>query len=543
MKFRNRSRHILTVAAPAVLLSSVFAHSSVAGDFGFLPYGWLNMDIATKLINQGEGASATTSGSSVQLVPADEKAGYRQVKTKSIDLIGGVYGGWYLNDGTFASTLFGAGAAILPVAGGTMISDRYAPCLKDAEAMSELKIPAHAEGLADWKAHDNVFYDTKGGVVFSIGVGYVMSGLSGDYLVQGDWTTYVEKIDGNKVFVKISSVHMNDFDGMAGTQPAYAMMSKFLKDDHYLSYTFDVSDARAARAYEAMIHGSVKEAQELESSHPELASQDQEEQGHTKGHQTKLFLGLPFLNRSKTWGSLYNFSNTVTHSDMSKSAVEYGLYWNQSASDVGSHHHSVSTTFYGVAFQTSPSAKVALPQSIMTGKYGKMNISYEDDHSTQKTLREDLEKILAQTGMHVQMNCAVKDDQLGYTHLSLAVELPEAATHHLMRQGANGELQKMAQSELKVEDQDFGESMSAVADMQSSLVQMLEADAKHDDVSFVKAYSTFGKAMLKNPQTFKMVLRATEGDGVNVDLQAEGTKLSKVSQPLQASGTNDVFLF
>jgi hypothetical protein len=548
MKSNSRSFNVSFNVLCTVLTTFVVSTqltSAYAADFGVLPYGWFNMDIANKLINQGTTAAnsqGATKGT-IQLSPDDQKAGYRHIKTTTIDIIAGVYGGWYLSGSTLAETLFGAGAAILPVAGSTHISDRFVKSEKDAENLPALKIPAHADGLKEWQPHDNVFYDSKGGVAFSVGVGYVMTGLSGDYLVQGDWTTYVEKLDGTKVFVKISNVSMNDYDQMAGTQPAYAMLSEFVKNDHFLSYTFDVSDARGAQAYEAMIHGSAKEAQELAQSHPDLATEDLSEEGHTKGHQTKLFMGLPFLNRSKTFGQLYNFADTIIHTDHTKSQVQYGLYWNQSDSVVFSHHKGVSKNFYGVAFQTSPGKDST--ESILAGKYGKMNIGYEDDHSSAKTLREDMAKIVAQTGIQAQIVAplAESNDDLAYTHLNLFVQLSEAATRHLMVKGNNGDFVKMADSQLDVQDDNYSDSLSAAADMQNSLKRMTDADAKHDNVSFVKEYAKFGKAMMKNPQTFNLVMRAAEGAAIDVCLQAEGTKISKLNQKLVSAETNEVFLF
>jgi len=548
MKSNSRSFNV-SLAVLTTFVVSTQLTSAYAADYGFLPYGWFNMDIANKLINQGT-TPASAQGASkgaIQLSPDDQKAGYRHIKTTTIDIIAGVYGGWYLSGATLAETLFGAGAAILPVGGSTRISDRFVKSEKDAENLPALKIPAHADGLKDWLPHDNVFYDSKGGVAFSIGVGYVMTGLSGDYLVQGDWTTYVEKLEGTKVFVKISNVSMNDYDQMAGTQPAYAMLSEFVKNDHFLSYTFDVSDARGAQAYEAMIHGSAKEAQELAQSRPDLATEDLSEKGYTKGHQTKLFMGLPFLNRSKTFGQLYNFADSVIHTDHTKSEVQYGLYWNQSNSVVFSHHKGVSKNFYGVAFKTSPGKDST--ESLLAGKYGKMNIGYEDDHSSSKTLREDMAKIVAQTGIQAQIVAPLavssesSNDDLAYTHLNLFVQLSEAATRHLMAKGNSGEFVKMADSQLDVRDDDYSDSLSAATDMQNSLKRMTDADAKHDDVSFVKEYAKFGKEMMKNPQTFKLVLRAAEGTGIEVCLQAEGTKISKLNQKLVAAETNEVFLF
>lgn len=323
-----------------ISLSATLASTSAmaGGGTSVLPLGWIDGDISNKLINQGTSKAAGAAG--VELAPADQTAGYRQVKSYSLDLKLGVYGGWSFDNATFATSMFGAGAALLPTVGSTVIADRFVQNEQDTANLPDPQIPAKAEGLASWKAHDNIYYAERGGIIFAVGIGYAFTGLSGDYFAQGEWATYVEKLDDKHVFVKITNTSLSDFDEMLGNYVAYQMLSDFKKVGNFFSYVIDVSDSRGAAAYEAMIHGSMKEVQELADKAPSVAQLDLTEKGESKGYQNKLFFGLPFLNVSSTSGSLCDMSDTTYHMNNSKSDVEYGLYWKENASVLFSHHKS-----------------------------------------------------------------------------------------------------------------------------------------------------------------------------------------------------------
>jgi hypothetical protein len=415
-------------------------------------------------------------------------------------------------------------------------------------------VPAHAPALADWHEHDWISYDVQGGVIFSAGVGYAMTGLSGDYFARGDWTTYVEKIDEQKVYVKITNVTLSDFDLVAGNIIASETLSEFSKSDDMFSYIFDFSDPRAQNAYEAMIHGSVKEAEALATTNPELAQLDLTENGHTKGHQSELFLGIPFLNLSDTSGELYNFSDTLYHLDNSKSDVQYGLYWKEKDSDVFSRHSSVSTAFYGIAYTDTPDPSSSGGQT--SGKYGKFILSIANDHSSGDSVQDALSQIVKQTGLRQQLALTSNppSGDLEFTDLSLTVVLSEAATQVLMTSDVSGQFtEKAAQASANdyfdrqgdpevfcdanapdnCRDSITDDVISAVGQMQSALGQMNAAVTSQDDAAFVSAYANFGKTMAKNEMTFGLVLKLIGSAQVDIVLQAEGSTISQLTQTIQ----------
>jgi hypothetical protein len=548
----------LFAAAVFSIFTVIFPVRSHAGDSSF-PFGSLTADIENKVINQGVLAK---TGSGISFPQADLSSGFRDIKIYSLDIHAGIYAGWF-NDATdFAGTLFGAGGAILPVVGSNVISNRFAPDQQTASNSASLDIPAHAADLANWHENDSVSYTVSGGVIFSAGVGYAMTGLSGDYYVRGDWTTYVEKLDAQKVFVKITNVHLTDFDLMAGNVLASEILSHFDKSDSYFSYIFDLSNAFAASAYESMIHGSVKPAQDLSSSSPELAELDLSERGNTSGHQSRFFLGIPFLNLSFNSGQLLNFSDTTFHIDGTESDVNYGLYWNESDHNAFSEHSAKSQSFYGISYNDLSASD---SQTVIdSGKYGRLVLSFENDHSSANSVQDSLSQMIQHTGLREQL--AVQGDlpsgQLNYTNLSLTIVISDAATQQLIAPGFSDQLTySRAQTEANSYFDDLGDVdqicteispdpataadyeeqcqenvtddvAAAVSDMQNALKKMSVAEANHQDTDFVQAYAAFGKAMLKNEMSFAIIQKLLGNQSFDITFNAMGTNIPQLTQKL-----------
>ena len=534
---------------------SVFASRALAADAGALPYGWVNADISRKVINQG--VDTPSVGLGVVLSPANSSAGYRVVQSHSLDLKLGVYGGWYRYAGTFASTLFGAGLTILPVDGSTVIADRFVKSAAQAASLTQTQIPAKAAALEDWSAHDSIFYDNRGGIIFSIGVGYLFTGLSGDYFAQGEWSTYIEKLDAQKVFVKITKISLHDFDLMLGNSAAAVLLSSFDKVDQMFSYVFDLSDPRAVVAYEAMIHGSLKEAENLAAQDPAVATLTMTENGLTDGHQTHFILGVPFLNASETSGRLHNFSDTVLHADQSRSDVDYGLYWSEGGTDVGLHHVSSASSFYGITYRTTYPTR----GSFVSGRYAKIILSYENDQSDATTIPDMVAEMKRRTGLgsRLRVTAPTMRGEQGYTHLSLYMVVTEAATRQLAEPATDEKLARIQTDSIVLDyfnqmgDPDLlcdpsasssavvvnqcrlqymSDTASAVDAMREALGQMRSMIETNDEAGFARAYGKFGQAMLKNRFSFSIASRLLTGNPLSITFEAEGAKIGQLTQVL-----------
>lgn len=536
--------------------------------FGALPIGWLDADISNVRINQEKSDPSLTP--QILFSPDKSSTGYREIHSDSLDLKLGIYGGWYHYMGSYASTWFGAGFSIIPVAGSTITSNRFVANAEEAEEQPMHLLPASYVALRDWRPNDSMFYYTKGGIIFSVGVGYAFTGLSGDFYAAGEWLTYIEKLENNRVFVKLTNVNLISLDAMLGNFVAYARVSDFKKVDDMFAYNFDLSDPRAQVAYEAMIHGSIMEAQHLNSQDPKVAIQVLREIGGiTTGFEEKYYLGIPFLNTSSNTGNLVNVSKIFLNQDNTVNDVEYGLFWNVSRSQVLTHHQITAQNFNSVSYVTkrleAPRplgfARINFLPGTYAADYGVFSLSFEDDQSEPDTIHDMMYELKEQTGMRQQLKYtlprSVYENLYGYVHISLNVVLSEAFTQYLF-DNANNFNPISFNTDAIIEnyfkqlknpdglcdndryDQDCIDEIKAdtkgeVKKMLRLLVVMKEAKARGDQKAVVNAYAKFGEAMFTNQFTFSFVgeLAKAASYPLMITFKAEGEKISKIEKTLQ----------
>jgi hypothetical protein len=171
--------------------------------------------------------------------------------------------------------------------------------------------------------------------------------------------------------------------------------------------------------------------------------------------------------------------------------------------------------------------------------------------------------MVKRTGLRdqLQLDGAAPKDISGYLHLSLTVEIPEATTMQLMSMVTSGQFDQ-AQINQSVqdyfdklgdpehlcasdadsddvsgcEDRYQSESEAGIAQMHRSLVEMAAANQSGDQKAFAKAYARFGEALLKNEFTFAALISLSQGSPLNITFEAEGAKISKVSQTIADPG-------
>jgi hypothetical protein len=549
---------------------SAMAFVNNGDHFRAWPIGWIDGDMSDVLINEGEALDSSKSEIGISRDLPSE--GYRYIHMESLNIKLGVYGGWYPYSQNYASTWWGVGVALMPVAGSALKSNRFVASRAEAQRLAKLQIPAKAEALSQWQAHDSVNYFSRGGIIFSVGAGYFFTGLSGDYFATGDWTTYVEKIEDNKVYVKTTNVKLVSLDRFLGNFIAYDMVSKFQKTDKIFSYIFDLTDPRAQVAFEAMVHGSMIEAQNLQKEDPSLAELILTEEGGTRGRQRKGYFGFPFLNASRETGELLTSSDRVLHDEGVESDEEYALFWSSRMKNILGHHKNAYKNFFTTSYvkralaleKGAPPAKIETPVD-SAGTVGTLVLSYEDDRANRGTIAKMVGDMAKQTGLYEPLQ--VQDDSgvdiSGYVHVSLKVNFTEDGTRQLL-ETLSGQKPKMmavgpfvthqmwlaqgpvldslcaAQDNQQVDAnqciQMFKfQTEDAVAKIRSELSQMREADQRGDRKEFVKAYARFGRAILTNQFAFQYVLKLLPESSATIVFEAEGEKIAKLKRTIVMS--------
>src|SRR6185437_6843184 len=261
-----------------------------------------------------------------------------------------------------------------------------------------------------WNAHDSIQYSNRGGVVFSVGAEEALTGGAASYLAQGEWTTYIEKLEGNRAYVKITKEKLKSLDFSTGTVIANVGKSFFSNSDSLFSYDFDLSNAKATQAYEAMLRGSLVEAQALSGEKEGGVTLDLTRQAESSGSTLHMFFGLPILlNISHSSGETTTFSNTTYHADQSKSRVEYGVYERETDTKAFFRHRNWTSAFSGVSY-----SNIAANGTEKDGEFGKVVLSYQNDHSNSSTLHQAMTNFMKETGLGDALAISAPQSVSGY---------------------------------------------------------------------------------------------------------------------------------
>jgi len=186
----------ISILSICLSISSFNAWAYGDDGYGTLPIVSVNGDMSNVLINQG--VSPDSSSTEISISVADPSSGFRQVHSDSVDLKAGVYGGWYEYNGHYYNSP-GVGAAIIPVVGSAVVVDRFLKKESEAKTLPKVLIPARSKALDSWRPHDSLYYYNRGGVIFSVGAGYLFTGLSGDFFVAGEVEMDGEPVVGHLV--------------------------------------------------------------------------------------------------------------------------------------------------------------------------------------------------------------------------------------------------------------------------------------------------------------------------------------------------------
>jgi hypothetical protein len=521
--------------------------------FDLAPIGAGNGAFAGKMVNLNE--TVQRSKSQIEIASSAPDAGFRKTENYHLDGGAGVGLGMYLDNVGPALSLLGAGAGLVPVGGGSLTSSRFIKNERDLGALAQLRIPTHASDLDAWALNDSVMYQARGGILFSVGVGYAGAGSNMGYLATGEWNTYVEKTGEKSAYVKITSSKLQGLDFSNGTIVASVGTSFFMNSDNAFSYDFDLTDKAASNAYEAMIHGSVKQAQELAAKRDGKVKLNLTRKSKEKGRVNHLYFGLPILfNMSKHSGQIYNTSDTIFHEDGSKSHVEYGLYMEGKDKNFIYRHKESSKTFTGITYENTDKTGKTID-----GRFAKIVFAYENNHSGNKTISDAVADMIKSTGLRKQLSVKVTEpaNVTGYTLVSLEAIIPEEATERLLRVGkfnfeaasqrvndyfvGQGDPDRLCDPEVitnsvaACRDDVRYDTVKAFKDMSQSLQNMRKSSAKNDRKAFAKAYGKFGKAMLKNQFTFQTVQSMTSSTPLEITFTAEGQKISKTRKKIQSA--------
>ncbi len=455
--------------------------------------------------------------------------------------------GFYFKNATGTAANLWAQVGIMPMKGTEVSSVRYFHSLAAAKATPGYKsAPLDVTKIYKWQVGDSVTYKSKGGVIYVGGLGLGLAGLNAAKVAQGTWETHVEKIDTNRVYVKLTNSELDSLSVGTGAALAAASITDFSNADDGFSYSIDLESEVGRKVYQDLVRGNVTAAEQRASQaqlSPESAEVMKVEKfkRRSKGEGKSFFVGLPIiLNATNSENKIQSHDVTDMLVENSKIDAQFGVYNFSTRTRAFGTHTTVSKGFQGAKYTTSDIKTSEVKEN---GEFGRFTWVYEDDNSSMRTLYRNMESLLQDTGLN-QVKVAIPNvgGDLDFTNMTLNITMTSANTARLknssvVRSSGNmrdwsqrraksafarkgGALCKTVSEKTTCETEFLNQTDYATQKMQAALSKMQARSVSRS--AYTKAYAEFGQAAMTNQVTLAMAL-AMAGPGAEISFTLEGT--------------------
>jgi len=465
---------------------------------------------------------------------------------------------------------------VAPTASISAKSERFTKSLIEAKKVKHLNVPRNAQELLQWKDFEKITYTSQGGILFIGGVSFPGLNIGANYIANGSWTTEIQRIAKNRVYVKVSSGKLSSL-GVQGSVGLLGLSSsKFSALNNSFSYMFDLANPQAQAAYLQLIKGNAKAAQVL-ASDSKVKSVIPVDSSNLKaaGKIRSLKFGIPFANMTSMQGKILSAEMSDYYPDKTKISADYGIYLREKSSKFFGLESSYTYGFYGSAYSLSKKNEKA-----ENGDFGMIGWSYKTSEVDEAKLRRAIQKLVLQTGMRNELGVQVAggSKNKGYASLDFSLKLSEDAGKILIQiadqkdgleqfnrissgfiesvfssdktsQAASDlveqlieeyapqssaqvgnkpttqPMQSRSQRIAHAKRQLLQETADAMLGMQRSLQWMRHSKTTKNRKEFVKHYAEFGKNMLKNQFAFQTAFNLVKGRGVSARYTISGESI------------------
>ncbi|HEY8278000.1 MAG TPA: hypothetical protein VIH99_00160 [Bdellovibrionota bacterium] len=453
---------------------------------------------------------------------------------------------------------FWAQVGLIPLVGREIKTVRYA---RDEAAVTALKsmrwAPYHVADVMALSKGDQVSYASRGGILFFANSGAPAPGVSISVLAAGEFQTYVEKIDEDNVFVKISDVKVRSLGLQAGTIVSWMGATNFSRYTKSLSFLVNIRDREGAMAYEDLVRGNVVAAQKV-AARSDAVRRWEKITSRQMGSMSNFFIGIPaILNVKFNEGQINEFSLTQSlHEDVNLRAT-YGTYLKERKGTSFGKHRDRTEAFYGSSFHITN----ARGQETGKGILGQYVWNYSSDSTSPARLMNGMAEIAEKTGYRkLLLRAPQQAENLGFESLTFKATFGEEDLRAAMNNASSfslGRIQSKARQLLRAykaaypkagsEDCDqvrnnLGgacdqtleqKTLGAAEEMYVALRTMKAALAAKNDRKFTDASARFGKAMMENQAAFKLAVLLA-GEGVQAEYVVEGRDVSRYTLTLSS---------
>jgi hypothetical protein len=483
-----------------------------------------------------------------EIVFGDYRSGFQVSKTHDLTVGIGAAIRWYYENPTNLSHEVWASVGIIPIKGSTYQSVSTIKNLQEMDSLDSRSIPMDPKTFAKWVTGDSVSFTSKGGIIFfgSAGIGPV--GASVAKISQGQYQTYVQKMDEKFVLVKLTKLHLNSLSAQVGASVVSIGASKFDQVADGMSYKVDVSTEMGKMAYTDLIRGNVAAVERLVFDGADYVKKYDSFSSKQIGRFKNSFFGLPVvLNTQTQEGKIYEVDQGNLFYEGTKTNAHYGVYLKDRKTKVFGKHFERTQSFYGASYSIL-SLKGELKSK---GHFGQFVWSAETDASTRRRARNAIEDLVQLTGLRDALPVVLPTDErrLGYTDIDFSVTFSEEQTQRMVDLAGSLGFTKISrgagtkarayfsrtndpdgicttanpQDGTTCSDTVIQAAEQGGREMVEKLVQMKKAWT--DDKAFVKAYADFGKIISRNQFLFQTALDLA-GEDVGMNYSIKGRNVS-----------------
>lgn len=528
-----------------------------------MPMVHMGGDVHKRVINLTENNLDHLSkgkGDDLRLLELDENSsqGFLLIENKRIEVGAGlmVMGApKSINWGLWAS------AGVMPYVGGSSFHQRFVKDRETLENIKKMKVPETISELETWSMQDKMSYTVHGGVMFSAGAGITIffdTGLM--YMAQGMWKVSLEKVDHNKIRVRIRKEKLHHLAFSTTTVISSLNVGGFRSSDKSFGYIFDLRDASARKAYKHMLWGDISLAQKfVKEGLSKGLTHETQGFSKSKGRMFNLSAGIPFLGQASLGkGVMKSYSEEVNFVDGMTMNNHMGMYYDErKTSGVISHHKKKTFNFMAMhmtmkkEFEEEGVTKFHEVKS----HHGSFQWLFERDHGKVKHLRRAFSKLANRTGLLPDFNPDLPDDQkLGYVRTSFSVNISERGMNKLMKKDYDfkgtsrtlinkwfknrtnpAKICKVYKTIKNCKAAMVKRTTYAVTKMKMHLLKMDKFLENKNYTKFTESYTKFGKQFLKNIFTFNTILSLAGERNVKIDFELMGEKLLKTKMSLKPS--------
>ncbi|MBT3234484.1 MAG: hypothetical protein HN353_00880 [Bdellovibrionales bacterium] len=527
--------------------------------FKLAPIFFFQMDLKNYLISTETYKSNNKSGeNTIDLIKGE--GGYHKIKQYDYTVGLGVAGNWHYINASNLQRQLNMFVGIAAIKGRSVRSSQLAKSLKEARNLPKLNVPYSADTIKTWNNSDAISYQSKGGVMYLAGIGlrgYIFAGVN--YIAEGVWTTFVEKLAADTVYVKITKGKITALSHTAGVGLVSVSTNKFNNADETFSFILNLADADAVKAYEDLVKGNIVPAQKMANApHDGLGTvvavrtTTMKQSGRLKSFSFGLPIPIPGIGLSTavSKGKIFTTGTTHFHPDQSKTDVVYGAYVKSVNSRFFRKHRNRGAVFYGTHYETTQK-----DGSKVDGYFGQFAWNFDGDYLKLRKVKSAIKKLVKMTGLREEVLVSFSGKnktKIGYAQISLEASIPQAATDVLMELAADQEKSEVfgatsrafikgyfsngddineicsidtEESTVATCERRFAaQTKKAVRRMKAALKKMRDVKDQ-SKTDFVKAYGEFGKQLMENQFVFQTVFNLLKGRGIDLDYTLSGTQI------------------